>query len=234
MTTSLPLSLVVNVQLNIQPNAPTRRNFGAIALLTPEVQPFNDQNAVYLLYSTLDALGVAFGIGSETYAAATPFFAQSPRPKQIICARWDAAGTTIPATSSGVFGRPVVTPVEDFTAQTAGTFTLPINGVDKVYSAIDLSSATTYDQVAALIDAVITADSVGARWDASGTRFIIQSKTTGAALQLGFVKGSGAGYLGTMLALDNVPPTYVVPGADQQTILATTIPRSALVTLSGL
>ena len=232
MTTSLPLSLIVDVQLNIQPLAPLRRNFGAIVLLTPEVAPFNEQNAVYLLYSTLQALGTAFGTDSETYAAAQPFYAQSPRPKTLIVARWDSVGSTVPATLSAIFGRPVTSPIGDFSAITAATFTIPVNGVDKVYADIDLSAVTTFDNLATTLDAAVTADGIGIRYDSAGTRYIVESKTAGASIQLDFVIGTGPGYIGAMLGLDDVAPTYIVEGVDQKTIPAATIPQ-ALTLLSA-
>lgn len=224
MTTSLPLSLIVNVQLNLQPNAPLRRNFGAVVLLTPEVAPFNSQGAVFLLFSTLQAIGTAFGTDSETYRAAVPFFAQTPRPRTIIVARWNAEGSTVPATAAALFGRPVTASVAQLAAIEEGTFTLPINDVPRTYTDIDLSGATTFAQIGTILDGVVTADGIGCRFDSSGTRFIIESRTPGTSIQLGFVTGSGSGYLGTLLGLDNVAPTYTIPGTEQQTIPAGTIP----------
>jgi hypothetical protein len=226
MTTNLPLSWIVNVQLNVQPLAPSRRNFGLIVLLTPEVQPFTDQGSRWLLYSSAQALGTDFGVDSETYAAAQPFFAQSPRPKTILCARWDATETDVPATAASLMGRPVTTTLAEFQAMTEAEFSLPINGVSKAYTGIDLSVATSYDTVAGTISAALDADGVQCRYDPTGTRFIIESKTAGASIQLGFVTGSGADYVGTMLGLDNVSPTFIINGTDAATIPAETIPEA--------
>lgn len=235
MTTNLPLSWIVNVQLNIQPLAPNRQNFGVIVLLTPEVQPFNDAGSRWLSFSTAQALGTAFGVNSETYRAARPFFSQTPRPKTILCARWDADASTIPASASSLMGRPVTTTIAQFQAMSEAEFSLPINDVSKLYSGIDLSVATTYDQVAQTISAALDADGVQCRYDATGTRFLIESKTTGAALQVGFVTGAGADYVGAMLGLDNVSPTFLIPGTDAQDVPAETIPEAlaALSTVYG-
>jgi hypothetical protein len=226
MTTSLPLSLIVNVQLNLQPNAPIRRNFGAIVLLTPEVGPFNEQGSIFLLYSTLQAIGQAFGTDSETYRAATPFFAQTPRPRTIITARWDAEGSTVPAAAAALFGRPVTVSVPELAVISEGTITIPINGIPVTYGDIDLTTATTFAQVATILDAAMTTDGIGCRFDSAGTRFIVESRTPGTSIQLGFATGSGSGYLGTILGLDNVAPTYTIPGTEQQTIPAATIPQA--------
>ena len=228
MTTSLPLSLIVNVQLNVQPLAPLRRNFGAVVLLTPEIAPFNDQSSNYLLFSSLEPIGTAWGTSSETYAAAQPFFAQSPRPKTLIIARWDAVGSTIPAAASAVYGRPITATVPEFAAFTAATFTVPINSVDNVYAGIDLSTVTTFDNLATALDAAVTADGIHIRYDATGSRMIMESKTTGAALQVSYMTGTGADYIGTLLGMDNLAPTYVVPGTDQKVIPPATIPQALL------
>ncbi|MEX3929744.1 DUF3383 domain-containing protein [Paraburkholderia sp. BR10936] len=233
MTTSLPLSLVVNVQLNIQPLAPSRRNFGMIVLVTPEVEPFTSQGATWLLYGSIDAIGAAFGINSETYAAATKFFAQSPRPRQILIGRWDAADASIPATAAAIFGRPVTRPVGDFAALSSATFSVPVNDVVRAFEGIDLSGRTSFAQIATAIDGVTRPEGLGFRWDSAGTRFIVESLTLGATTQIGFVTGDSTDpdYIGAWLGLDNVAPTYIVPGVDQQQLGAQTIPE-ALHTLS--
>jgi len=232
-TTSLPLSLVVNVQLNVPPLAPTRRNFGMLMLLTPEVAPFNEQSTMYLLYSTLDAIGADFGMQSQTYSAASPFFAQTPRPPSLAVGRWDATATTVPAQAARLWGRPVTATVADFNAVGAnGQFSLNINGVAHAYTGINLSAALSYTDIATTIDATITTDGVSCSYDGAGTRFEITSKTAGSSIQLGFASGSGTGYIGAMLGLDNVAPTYTTPGTDSQTKPAQTIPE-AIAAVSG-
>ncbi|MEX3859638.1 DUF3383 domain-containing protein [Paraburkholderia sp. BR10923] len=223
MATTLPLSRVVNVQLNLTPIASALRNFGMLALFSPEVAPFNDAGSQWLAMSTLEAVSQAWGLTSETYAAATKFFAQSPRPRQLIVARWDADENTIPATAAAVFGRPVTQPISTFSAISDGSFSIPISGVMTDYSGIDLSQATTFAGVAQAVDTVITPDGLTCIWDNVGTRFIIQSRVTGAGVQLGFVTGSGSGYLGAIMGLDNVSPTYLVPGTNQVTQPAQTL-----------
>lgn len=86
---SLPLSQIVNVQLNVQPVAPFRRNFGLVALFSPEavIALAGDP---YALLPDQQSVETMFGTDSDTAAATRPFFSQTPRPKQILVAPWDA------------------------------------------------------------------------------------------------------------------------------------------------
>lgn len=86
----LPLSQIVNVQLNVQPVAPFRRNFGLVALFSPEAVTALAGDP-YALLPDQQSVETMFGTDSDTAAATRPFFSQTPRPKQILIAPWDAA-----------------------------------------------------------------------------------------------------------------------------------------------
>ena len=86
---SLPLSQIVNVQLNVQPVSTPRRDFGQLALFTPEAgNVFIDASTLYISCASQAEVEAAFGSSSQTAIAARAFFAQSPRPKQLLVARW--------------------------------------------------------------------------------------------------------------------------------------------------
>lgn len=89
----LPLSQIVNVQLNVPPIAPSRRNFGLVALFSPEAVTVlaGDKYALVPDQATVEQM---FGTLSDTAAATRPFFSQTPRPKQILIAPWDAGNET--------------------------------------------------------------------------------------------------------------------------------------------
>lgn len=89
----LPLSQIVNVQLNVPPIAPSRRNFGLVALFSPEAVTVlaGDKYALAPDQATVEQM---FGTLSDTAAATRPFFSQTPRPKQILIAPWDAGNET--------------------------------------------------------------------------------------------------------------------------------------------
>ncbi|EBE4782035.1 DUF3383 domain-containing protein [Salmonella enterica] len=87
MPQGLPVSNVVNVDVIIEPRAATGRNFGSLLILgTSTVIPVKER---LRLYSSKEDIGSDFGVDSPEYEAATVYFSQSPRPKEVYVGRWD-------------------------------------------------------------------------------------------------------------------------------------------------
>ncbi|ECJ2622962.1 DUF3383 domain-containing protein [Salmonella enterica] len=86
MPQGLPVSNVVNVDVIIGPRAATGRNFGSLLILgTSTVIPVKER---LRLYSSKEDIGSDFGVDSPEYEAATVYFSQSPRPKEVYVGRW--------------------------------------------------------------------------------------------------------------------------------------------------
>ncbi|EHI3273888.1 TPA: DUF3383 family protein [Salmonella enterica subsp. enterica serovar Javiana] len=86
MQQGLPVSGVVNVDVIIGPRAATGRNFGSLLILgTSTVIPVKER---LRLYSSKEDIGSDFGVDSPEYEAATVYFSQSPRPKEVYVGRW--------------------------------------------------------------------------------------------------------------------------------------------------
>lgn len=86
MLQGLPVSNVVNVDVIIGPRAATGRNFGSLLILgTSTVIPVKER---LRLYSSKEDIGSDFGVDSPEYEAATVYFSQSPRPKEVYVGRW--------------------------------------------------------------------------------------------------------------------------------------------------
>ncbi|ECE1725292.1 DUF3383 domain-containing protein [Salmonella enterica] len=86
MPQGLPVSNVVNVDVIIEPRAATGRNFGSLLILgTSTVIPVKER---LRLYSSKEDIGSDFGVDSPEYEAATVYFSQSPRPKEVYVGRW--------------------------------------------------------------------------------------------------------------------------------------------------
>ncbi|EAA4075012.1 DUF3383 domain-containing protein [Salmonella enterica subsp. enterica] len=86
MPQGLPVSNVVNVDVIIGPRAATGRNFGSLLILgTSTVIPVKER---LRLYSSKEDIGSDFGVDSPEYEAATVYFSQSPRPKEVYVDRW--------------------------------------------------------------------------------------------------------------------------------------------------
>ncbi|ECG7570315.1 DUF3383 domain-containing protein [Salmonella enterica] len=86
MPQGLPVSNVVNVDVIIGPRAATGRNFGSLLILgSSTVIPVSER---IRLYSSPEDIGTDFGVDSPEYEAATVYFSQSPRPKEVYVGRW--------------------------------------------------------------------------------------------------------------------------------------------------
>ncbi|ELW2872585.1 DUF3383 domain-containing protein [Salmonella enterica] len=86
MPQGLPVSNVVNVDVIIGPRAATGRNFGSLLILgSSTVIPVSER---IRLYSSREDIGTDFGVDSPEYEAATVYFSQSPRPKEVYVGRW--------------------------------------------------------------------------------------------------------------------------------------------------
>lgn len=86
MPQGLPVSNVVNVDVIIGPRTATGRNFGSLLILgTSTVIPVKER---LRLYSSKEDIGSDFGVDSPEYEAATVYFSQSPRPKEVYVGRW--------------------------------------------------------------------------------------------------------------------------------------------------
>ncbi|EBG6341648.1 DUF3383 domain-containing protein [Salmonella enterica] len=86
MPQGLPVSNVVNVDVIIGPRAATGRNFGSLLILgSSTVIPVSER---IRLYSSPEDIGTDFGVDCPEYEAATVYFSQSPRPKEVYVGRW--------------------------------------------------------------------------------------------------------------------------------------------------
>ncbi|BBE09609.1 Uncharacterized protein MCB1EB_1448 [Mycoavidus cysteinexigens] len=228
MATSLPLSEIINVQLNVQPLAPSRRDFGVLNLMTPEAgQVFNDAHTLYAEYANANSVEQAFGSHSVTAQAARLFFAQTPRPKRLVVSRWVRIKRTLAATHSKLYGGPMTAPLEQLKAISVGYFSIKVGSSLKNYSKINLSSANTHEEIATLITAKTSADKLTVHWDSTGRRFIVEVDQAGASRTLSLMNSDGQpltvssspSYLGTLLKLDSAD-AYSVAGTDAVTLEA--------------
>lgn len=174
IATTLPVSLVVNVAVEMSPTAAALRNFGSCLILGDS--DIIDTDERIRLYSSISDIATDFGISSREYLAAQAFFSQSPQPTQVYIGRWAKS-----ATAGRLRGRTLSSAEQDislFTAITTGTLSLTIDGASKSMASIDLSAETNLNGVASQISSALGA-SGSCAW--TGERFVITSATTGTS-----------------------------------------------------
>ena len=179
---ALSISNIVNVQLNTVPKSVARKSFGVVALFTPEAgQAFTDAKTRYVYVESQKDVEQLFGTNSETAKAAQPFFAQRPRAKQLIIARWQKEHATINATNNALRGATLSDDLETFKAVVNGRFALTIGSEIKKVEGLNFSRLADFNAIAAQIQEKLTTLSVQTTvsYDALGNRFMIEATTSG-------------------------------------------------------
>lgn len=207
---SLSISNVVNVQLNTVPKSASRKDFGIVALFTPETgKAFADSKTRYVYVDSQRDVEDLFGTGSETAKAALPFFAQRPRAKQLIICRWQKARTTIDATANALRGAVVSHPLDEFKAITNGAFSLNVGTAKHQITGLDFSQCADFNVVAGKISEKLTALSlpITATYDETAQRFLLTANRSGenseTLIFYAFSDEAEVRYIGSMLKWEN-------------------------------
>lgn len=199
---ALSISNIVNVQLNTIPKSAARKNFGVVALFTPEAgTAFADSKTRYVYVDSQQQVESLFGSNSETAKASLPFFAQSPRAATLIICRWNKRQTSIRAVNNALRGGVLNNTLAQFKKVNDGYFAINIGGTLTSVSGVDLTQAADLNAVATKLTEKLTGFTV--TFDSVANRFIATSKTAGEhqATTIYFAEDNGADgtYLGAML-----------------------------------
>ncbi|MCK3654221.1 hypothetical protein A4G19_12440 [Pasteurellaceae bacterium Macca] len=231
---AMSIQNVVNVQINTTPKSAVRKSFGIVALFTIERgQAFNDAKTRYVYVNSQQEVEQLFGATSETAKAALPFFAQSPRAKQLVIVRWNKNETTLPAQANQLAGVPINSLIDEFKRITSGQFSLPVGEKVIQVSGLNLTECADFTAVATKINAEFTKQKLGitASFDTTGSRFLFTSDTVNAhpSTVLGFVsEGNGSGQnIGSMLKLQ-AGQAFQTLGKAALTIQAETVGEALL------
>ena len=107
-----------------------------------------------LEFTELADVGRYYGTDTEEFRRAAFYFGfvskNQTRPKRISYGRWASA-----ATAPQVFGTANPATLAQFTAITAGSFTLVLGGTSETFTAIDLSSVSSFADVATAIQTAV-------------------------------------------------------------------------------
>ena len=209
----LAVSSVVNVSINMAPTAAATRDFGALLVLGSTA--VIDTQERYRQYSNLEGVIADFGISAPEYQAAQKYFSQSPRPAVLYIGRWAKV-----ATAGLLHGKILTAAQQDlslFTAITAGTMNISVDGTARNLTAINLSTVANLNAVAAAITAKLSPNAT-CTWDAAMQRFDIVSTTTGTASSVGFAVD---GPVASLLGLQSNQALPAVPGIAAEPLAAT-------------
>lgn len=173
---SIPVNKIVNVTLAATPKFPGRKGFGLLNLVgtsnrIPEVER-------YRIYADIDGVAEDFQASDNEYEAAQVFFAQAPRPSQLMISRRIN-------TAGGTQGRRIgSTDHDDMTLindMPPSSLLLTVDGVEHTVTGISFAAATDYLTTASILSAALAGASVPATAAYVTDHFEIISNSTGVS-----------------------------------------------------
>ena len=158
--TSLPVSNLIAVNVNLAPQAAQSQSLSSLLIVGSSDSSPVDLAQRYNNYASIEEVGSDFDQTDPEYLAASLWFSQTPQPTSVSIGVWAAS------TQPGVL---VGSRVSDNISPTAtGAFTLPVNGTYKQITSVSISLTDTNTTVAATL-----ATKLGrtVKYDTLGSRF---------------------------------------------------------------
>lgn len=211
---TIPLSVDFNITPNVVTPAGSAVDANGLMLTDNELIPVG---TVASYFSSAD-VSALMGSQSKEFLAAQQYFNgyenSSVIPGELLMYRIvtaDVAGYLLSGNLKGVA-------LSTLKAIPAGTITLSVDGVSTTSASIDLSTATSFSDIADKLETGIGASKVAVEWLPIANRFIIRSATTGADSEVSFASD---GALATGLLLTAATAATVSPGSDAVTLTDT-------------
>jgi hypothetical protein len=181
---TIPVQSVVNVSIAIGATFPARAGFGTLNIVTNETDVIGIAERIRS-YSDIDGVTADWSATTEVVAAATTYFSQQPKPTSLkVSVRYDAAQ------AAQLRGGSVIDPAAIILISD-GSFNIAIDGAAEDITALDFTSDTTLDAIAATIQTALQAVATGgftlSTCTHDGSRFYITSGTTGVLSLISFL-----------------------------------------------
>jgi len=213
MTKALPISRLVNVQVNLAPAAAQMQDISTLMILGSS--SVIDMVERWRSYTGIDAVAADFGTTAPEYLAALLWFEQAPQPTKLQIGRW-AQGTT-PGGLRGATLPAAQQVMSAWTSITTGSFSITVDSVTNAVTGMNFSLQTNLNGVASVIQTAIRAfyPSFIVVWNAVFSRFEFNSGTTGAASTVSFLStpGSGTDISENLGGRVSDSGSYVIPGS---------------------
>lgn len=185
---TIPVSSVVNVSIAIGAQFPARAGFGTLNIVTEETGVIGIAERIRS-YKNLDDVTADWSANSEVVAAATAYFSQQPKPTSLkVSTRYS---TDQAAQLRGGAVADNAANLALFNAITDGSFTISIDGAAQDITGLNFSADTDLSEVADAIQAALQVVALGGFTAATcthdGTRFFINSGSTGITSTVSFL-----------------------------------------------
>lgn len=214
---TLSTTRVVNVAISLSPQAAQKRGFGTLCLLGDSAV-LNDSE-ILRVYNGADEVASDFGVDAPEYLAATCYFSQSPKPKELAVARWRNA----PTSAALIGGTPSA--LSALKAAKCG-FKITIDGEQLDINDLNTEAAATVENVASLITAKLGGK--GTCSVVSG-KFVITSAKSGKASKITVASAPTEGTdISAALGLTAAKGAVVADGKDETETVKDAISRLLL------
>lgn len=175
MANTLPVSRLINVTINMSPQAAQGANLNTGLIMGAST--VIDAGERFRAYASANAVGTDFGLTAPEYLAANLHFQQTPQPSTLLVGRW--AKTATSAKLKGGLLSAAAQVMSNWTTVSNGGFNITIDGTVKNITTLDFTAQTNLNGVASVISTAL--GSAGSCvWNANYSRFEITSSSTGA------------------------------------------------------
>lgn len=185
---AIPASYIVAINPRLISAGGNDLEFNGLLLTNNAMIPLA---APVLQFANADSVGDYFGIESDEYKAASIYFLgynnSFAKPRHLMIARRVAE-----AVGAYLRGAKYTGTLADLKLITAGTLTVEIDGTEVAVSSVDLSSATSYSDVASTIQTALQTKSAGATVTYSSLTgaFQIDGAGTGSTKTITYASGT--------------------------------------------
>lgn len=201
MANALPITRLINVQVNLSPTSAQIQNISTLLILASS--DIIDTQERFRTYLSIDSVAADFGTTAPEYLAALLWFQQVPQPVTLQIGRWAKVntagrliGATLPASSQLISA---------WTGITTGAFKIAIDaGALADVTGMNFSAETNLNGVASIIQTRVNIANPGVTvvWNSTYKRFEVKSATTGAASAISFLQAPATGVdISSLLAM---------------------------------
>jgi len=190
---AIEITEFADVSISVSPVGVTAGDFGILGFLTNETDSANVPVSAAersRSYTSLASVAGDWAASSEVYKAAMAFYGQTPTPKDFVVLM-----TFITDQKASLVGGGTDT-LQQLQLITSGSFSLKIDGADVDVTLLDLSAATSMEDVALILETEIVAAGASGATVSHGYGFVVQSGTTGTLSTITAATGVSAEALG--------------------------------------
>lgn len=221
MPQGLPVDRLINVSLTLSQLAAGFANLNSTVLMGES--DVIDPTVRIVPFSSLAAVGAAFGSTAPEYLAAQAYFSQTPPPGNVYIGRWAHV-----ATSGRLYGAPLPPAnvaygngAPQWFAFSSAGFSIQVDALASVnVTGINTTSATNMNGIATLINAAMTAAGAQATCSWTGQGFVFKSKTTGVNSKVAPLGPAGVQAMNAVLKCDAASHPMANSGQPAETLLA--------------